>query len=114
MSLQRGEASAFMTKLVNDTASYVTLIAAMTFIVILADKHGYSGAGKVMVYFFGLSAMVMLGYWISNVLEQCQSFIKQRRGFVPGLHVAAISFVTVLSCLSALIIAITTLEQTLK
>jgi len=114
MGLQKGEASAFMTKLVNDTASYVTLIAAMTFVVILTDKRGYPGAGKVMVYLFGLSAMVMFGYWISNVLEQCQSLIKQRKGFLPGLHVAVISFITVLSCLSALAIAVITLEQTLK
>ncbi|WP_147196103.1 hypothetical protein [Pantoea sp. CCBC3-3-1] len=114
MSLQRGEASAFMTKMVNDTASYVTLIAAMTFIVILTDKRGYPGAGKVMAVIYGVSAIIMLGYWISNVLDQCRRFKNPRKGFMPGFHASIIAFVTIISCISALVITVVTLTQTLK
>jgi len=114
MGLQRGEASAFMTKLVNDTASYVTLIAAMTFVVILTDKRGYPGAGKVMAVIYGISAVIMLGYWISNVLEQCRRFRNPRKDFASGLHVSITAFVIIISCISALVIAVVTLMQTLK
>lgn len=114
MSLQKGEASAFMTKLVNDTASYVTLIAAMTFVVILTDKRGYPGAGKVMAVIYGVSAVIMLGYWICNVLEQCRCFRNSRKGFAPGLHASIIAFVIIISCISALVITVVTLMQTLK
>ena len=112
MSLQRGEAAAFMTQMVNNTASYVTLIAAMTFIVILADKKGYPGVGVPMAIIYGLCAMTLLGYWIKNVLEECRKFRIDKKGFWAGLHVSIIALVTVLSCSGAVIIAIFTLTET--
>ncbi|ELY2738303.1 MULTISPECIES: hypothetical protein [Cronobacter] len=111
MSLQRGEASAFMTRMVNDTASYVTLIAAMTYIVILADKRGYPGAGIPMAIIYGLCGMVLLGHWITNVIEESRKFRIAKKGFWAALHVSVIALVTVVSCLGALVVTIVTLTQ---
>ncbi|EOL8938654.1 hypothetical protein ACM91Y_000061 [Cronobacter dublinensis] len=113
MSLQRGEAAAFMTQLVNNTASYVTLIAAMTFIVIMADKKGYPGVGIPMAIIYGLCAMALLGYWIKNVIEECRKFKVDKEGFWAGLHVSIIGLVTLLGCSGAVIVTIYTLTETL-
>ncbi|EKY3223420.1 hypothetical protein R2255_000678 [Cronobacter dublinensis] len=113
MSFQKDEASAFMTRMVNNTASYVTLIAAMTFIVIMADKKGYPGVGVPMAIIYGLCAIALLAYWIKNVMNECRKFRVDKEGFWAGLHVSIIGLVTVLGCSGAVIVTIYTLTETL-
>lgn len=110
MSIQRGDASAFMTKLVSDTASYVTLMAAMTVIVVMIDKKGYPGIGVPMAVLLVVCSVALGLYWVGHVIEQAHAFFLENKSFLAGVHVALITLVTILSGTAALVIALVTLK----
>ena len=70
--LNKGQASALMTKLVNDSTGYTAAFAALIMIAYKLEKNGQHGTSLVMALIGGISGLVMFFYWIGHVFNQCE------------------------------------------
>lgn len=110
MALQRGEASALMTKLVSESSGYITTLAGLLVLTLILFKKGHNIIGSIAAVIFICSAIGLICYWIGHTVESCNRMKNQH----PDSPMATVHAYLILMCLffsyiGAMVIAIVTL-----
>lgn len=113
MALQKGEASALMTKLVSESSSYTTTLAGLFVLDLIIYKKGHDIIGAGFALIFICCAIGLFFYWIGHIVESCISLKnKHSDSRLASVHAFIILICLVFSYIVALVIAIITLLDT--
>ncbi|NEK80018.1 MAG: hypothetical protein G3W58_02065 [Pantoea ananatis] len=113
--LQRGEASAVMTKLVNDSSGYLAAYAAMASFCYLIQKKGDLLASNVATLVGFLCSMTLFFYWVGHVVSMCQELKDKHEDSKAAIfHSVLILFIFLLGYPTIIAVTIWTVLQSIK
>lgn len=113
--LKRGEPSAVMTKLLNDSSGYLTAyasLAAVAYLIYRKGHHVVSGAITVTGLICGV---VFFCYWIGHVVSLCEQLRdKHQRSKAAMFHSSLIMFIFILAYPGMIAVTIYTVINSIK
>jgi len=113
--LQRGEASAVMTKLVNDSSGYLAAYAALASVAYLIHKKGNFLASNVITILGMLFGFILFFYWVGHVVSLCEGLRdKHQRSKSAMFHTSVILFTFLLGYPGIIAVTIWTVFYSIK
>lgn len=114
MALKRGEPSALMTKLLNESTGYITTLAALSILSLMILKKEVGDVGIYFLVVFTISSIVLFCYWIGHFVESCVQFSRVHKDSrSASVHAFIILMSLLFSYVGALVLATWTLFESL-